>query len=321
MPVKQTVPVLITGASGYLGGRLADILRNQFDLTLAVRDPQSLSNIPAYQGLKSTNIDMADAQNFSSALEGIHTIIHLAAMNHQDCEADPEKADKINVQGTKALVDAAIKAKVSQFIYLSTIHVYGAPLKGNLTEECITRPTSVYARTHLEAESEILNAHHDGKIRGIILRLANSLGPPVHPGIKAWNLVSNDLCRQAVVDKKMALKSSGLQERNFVSISFLAQTIEKLLQTSNASDGPIFNVGSSENISIWNLAQWIQERCNHVMGYKPELSRPPISSQDSHNEISFIFDISKLARIAGTDSKQHLQTEIDATLRFCKEMY
>ena len=263
---------------------------------------------------------MEQPSSFSSSLAKIDIVIHLAAMNHQDCEKNPEQAQRINVDRTQDLIAAAIQAQVSRFLYMSTIHVYGTPLPALINENTIPHPKSIYAKTHFDAEQKLLQAHDTGKIQALIIRLANAMGAPAHPEIHAWGLLVNDLCRQATQNRKMTLNSSGNQERNFVSISFLTHAVQELLkQPQLIGPNPVFNVGGPQNFTIWEVAKMIQSRCSSVLGYTPELTRPLDKNDDQKSQGHFEYDIRKIESIAGTDSLLEIEREIDQTLIFCKE--
>jgi UDP-glucose 4-epimerase len=312
--------VLITGATGYLAGRIAYSLHKDFDITLGSRNLAMLKNVEVFQGFSLTALDMANESSFATALKNIDIVIHLAAMNHQDCEKNPELARHINVTQTQKLINAALANQVKKFLYLSTIHVYGTPFPEAMCETSPTHPQSVYAKTHLEAEGILRQAHATGKIQALILRLANALGAPMHQQVPAWGLVANDLCLQAVKHRKMVLKSIGNQERNFVSISYLGRAINSLFKATfpDEDSDPIFNVGGQINLTIWQLAQKIQERCQILFGYRPDLTRPSAERQDQNNQNHFEFDCRKLQKIAGEEALDELDQEIDQTLKFCK---
>jgi UDP-glucose 4-epimerase len=311
--------ILITGATGYLAGRIYQSLKNEFEITLGARETERLKNIKAYQGAKLARVDMQNPETFKTAVAGMDMVIHLAALNHQDCEKDPILAKVINVDRTNDIAKAANAAGVSTFVYMSTIHVYGTPLLGKLCEQTIPHPQNVYAKTHLAAEL-ILKQSTD-PMKTIVIRLANAIGAPVHRDVPVWALVTNDLCLQAVQDRRMILKSTGLQERNFVSIQFLTQALKTLLdRLPELPQQSTFNVGGPENFTVWDLAQLIQKRCQAVFGYTPDLTRPAPKAEDLANPKTFVFDCHQIEKWTGPEPLSAIEHEIDETLRFCKQM-
>jgi UDP-glucose 4-epimerase len=314
--------VLITGATGYLAGRIGLHLREDYLVILGSRRTETLKNVEAFQGLQFARFDIDDPQSFPLALKDVDAVIHLAALNHQDCEKDPTRAQRINVTRVGELVNASIQQGVKNFIYMSTIHLYGTPFPAYMDESTQPQAKTIYAKTHLDAESFVINAHQAGKFHGTVFRLANAMGAPAHADVQAWNLVVNDLSRQAAQSRRMVLNSTGEQERNFISMNYLTQVMATFLKNPPASSEttPIYNLGGGGNLTIWHLAQEIQKRCQTVLGYTPELSRPTPAPGAANSQDHFEFNCTKLIQKAGADGWPRLVEEIDRTLMFCKEM-
>lgn len=304
--------VLVTGANGHLGGRLVRALsEGGHEVRLGMRKKTPLQNRP------QVLIDLEMGKDFKEALQGVETIIHLAALNAQDCEKDPQRAELINVSGTQHLVDSAKAAGVENMIYFSTIHVYGTPLSGNLSESAHVQPANVYAKTHYEAEKICLGFADLGARRALCLRLSNSLGAPVHPAVNTWMLIANDLCKQAVTQGKIELKSSGEQLRNFVAISEIERFLLAALKMPELPQG-IFNFGSPYTISIWNLAQLIQKKAEKILGQKIPLTRPEPKAGDQGT--SFEFPLTKINEL-NFKLGPELGGEIENLLLQCRQWF
>ncbi len=145
--------VLVTGGLGYLGGRILGHLEasGKYDLRVSTRCPPE--DRPAWTGsIQVVQADLLVEDALAGLLDGVDVVLHLAAMNARDCAADPERARMVNVVGTGKLLAAAEKAGVRRFVYVSTAHVYGAPLLGEISEETVPRPVHPYAITHRAAE-------------------------------------------------------------------------------------------------------------------------------------------------------------------------
>ena len=110
--------ILITGAFGYLGGRVSSFFSSisEYEIILAstraVKTPSSLKNIKVIQ------INWKDEESISNACTNIDVIIHAAGMNAQDCKINPEEALNVNGIYTAKLVKNAISHKVKKIIYL-----------------------------------------------------------------------------------------------------------------------------------------------------------------------------------------------------------
>lgn len=308
--------VLITGGFGYLGGRIAAELAN--DSGRAVRlGSRKIQAAPDWLPQAETvALDVLEAGSLSAAMADVQAVVHLAAMNENECVANPGGAVQINTLGTFNALQAAIDAGVKRFIYFSTAHVYGAPLVGNITEQTLPRPIHPYAITHHAAEDFVLAAHDQKKIIGIVVRLSNGFGAPTHPEVDRWTLLVNDLCRQAVQNRKLVLRSSGLQQRDFITLTDVGRAMRHLLELrqTDCEDG-LFNLGGDNSISVWDMAQKIAQRCKMTLGYLPNIERPAPQSGEQVDSLNF--HSGKLQK-TGFKLLGNLDEEIDRTLLVCK---
>lgn len=309
--------ILITGAMGYLGGRIARDLAqlSGYELRLASRLPQAVLPDWLSRGeLVSLNVD--DPRACEAACEGVDVVVHLAALNEIDCAADPIAAALVNGVGTWRLVQAALHRKVPEFIFFSTAHVYGQPLAGVITEETVPRPAHPYASTHQFGEAAVLEAHDKGRMTGIVLRLSNGVGAPANPQVNRWTLLANDLCRQAVVQHQLTLRSSGLALRDFIPISDICLGVRHVLglDRSVIGDG-LFNLGAGKSVSVLDMATLVAERCNRVLGFQPAIHRPAPGPDEQVLPLDYRVDKFRATGFAPAGS---MEDEIDATLRLCQ---
>ena len=258
----------------------------------------------------------AEAQ-LVGACEGVDAIVHLAAMNAQACAADPVTALVVNSVGTARLLRAAQWVGVRRFIYVSTGHIYGAPLSGTIDQATLPRPVHPYAISHRAAEDCVLAARNQGLVDGLVLRLSNGFGVPADVGVDAWMLLVNDLCRQAVIQGALTLATSGVQLRDFITLTDVGRGIEFMLGLEDWGDG-LFNIGGEMVLSIYAMAERIARCCDPVLGYTPEIRRPAPSQGESLEPLAYRID--KL-KATGFRLASPVDEEIDATLRVCEEAF
>src|SRR5262249_51271212 len=217
--------------------------------------------------VEATVVDWNNRNSLDAACRAQDMVVHLAAMNEQDCERDPVLALKSNGIATLTLLQAAQSAGVRRFVYLSTSKVFGANPTGTIDESSVPRPKNHYAITHRLAEDYVVSAHNNGQLQGIVLRLSNSLGAPADPNVNAWMLIANDLCRQAATTKRIGLKSSGLAWRNFIAMADTVSAVRHALKMSPEllSDG-LFHLGGPQCLRIWDLALCIARRADKMFG-------------------------------------------------------
>ncbi|MHB1128774.1 MAG: NAD-dependent epimerase/dehydratase family protein [Ilumatobacteraceae bacterium] len=311
--------ILLTGGFGNLGGRLAAYFHQQqvFSIRLGSRTERNAP--PWAPDAQTTRLDVLDIASLNMSLSDVDIVVHLAAMNDIECANDPGLAQAVNVEGTRNLLESSITAGVSRIIYLSTAHVYGAPLVGRIDESTIPHPQHPYGVTHLAAEHLIQKVHDGGQITGVRIRSANGFGAPMDPVVNIWHILVNDLCRQATEHGTLTLKSHGNQERNFVPLHDVCTAISHLinLDPQCVGDG-LFNLGHKDSTSVWNMTQLIATRCEAVLGFSPPIIRPPAEPHEKPQSLDFRSD--KL-RTTGFVPRGDLDAEIDELLTFCSREF
>lgn len=301
--------VLITGGSGYLGGRIATHLEQ---LGYQVRVGKSVkSNSNGFP------IDFTDDHSINSACDGISSIIHLAAMNAQSCNDNPEKALLINSLGTLKLLKAAKKNKISKFLYFSTAHIYGSPLIGEINEESLPRPLHPYSITHRVAEDYVMEEACQHGLSASVFRLTNAIGSPITPQANCWILVANDLCRQAVINNSIKVHSNKFLQRDFIPISSICSVVSSSLN-SNVLDGEIVNLSSGIAITLQSLAVLIADRSEVVLGFRPHINFLNNSIETDTERL--IISNSKLSDL-GFKIDNNLSDEIDQLLLNCNKWF
>ena len=311
----MTQRMLITGGFGYIGGRLAQELAVQPDVEtlLGTRTAQAPPDWLHNASVAITCWD--DLQSLRKACAGADTVLHLAAMNEIDSERDPVGALEINGVATARLLEAAKAENVKRFVYFSTAHVYSSPLVGCIDETTCSRPRHPYSTSHRAAEDLVLTVHDKGLLTGVVMRVSNSFGAPAHIGVNRWTLLVNDLCKQAVNTGKLRLRSSGLQKRDFITLTDVCRAAAHLLGLSREklNDG-IFNVGGAWNPTVLEMATLVKKRCKLVLGFSPEIMRPDPQSDEMSLPLDYRID--KLLSTGFHLTSNH-EEEIDATLRMC----
>lgn len=315
--------VLITGASGYLGGRIARFLGSSvvWKPVLGLRSRGHSGRALEEETFDRVFFDLANDVSIRDAAGSVASVVHLAALNHKDCEADPGRALQCNVDAVDRLLSSAVANGVKTFLYFSTVHVYGTPLMGELGEDKIPDPQSVYARTHKEAEDIVVDYHRRGDIQGVIFRLSNALGAPAHKDVNAWMLIANDLCRQAVVERHLTLASDGTPVRNFVAMSDVVKAVLHGLEhlPDNRDSFPVYNLAGGESVSMLGIAQIVQREAKEILGTDIGITL----GQARPGQVpapTFRIPTSKLER-TGWSAKGALEQEIRETLAFCAETF
>jgi UDP-glucose 4-epimerase len=308
--------ILITGGFGFVGGRMAQRMNSAgHEVLLGSRHAAPVAGwLP---GAPIVRTPWDDPAALEQLCRGVDLLIHAAGMNAQDCSADPVAALEFNGLATARLVAATKNSDIKRVIYLSTAHVYSNPLDGRIDEDTCPRNLHPYATSHLAGENAVLDLRSGAPCDRIVLRLSNIFGAPVTRDVNCWMLLVNDLCRQAVTSKKMVLRSGGLQQRDFIPMDAFVKTVdEQFANGSGTGLSGVFNVGSGLSLSVLQMAQKIQKRCQIILGFEPALETQPGSAQTEKN--FFLEYLSKRLTKIETPS---MDAEIDGLLRFCKSAF
>jgi UDP-glucose 4-epimerase len=304
--------ILVTGGMGLVGGRVAQALADRGDdVVLGSRHAQVP---PAWLAAADVvGMDWLSKDSLLSACDGVDAIVHLAAMNDAECLRDPVAALEVNAVNTARLVEAAKKTGVRRLVYFSTAHIYGSPLAGHIDEASLPRCKHPYATSHRAAEDVVLAA--SDKLTSIVLRLSNGFGRPAHASVNSWMLLVNDLCRQAITQGSMTLRSSGLQRRDFVTLHDVGRVVSHMLGLPDAIIGNgIFNVGGGKSMRVIDMAEMIQSRCTALLGFTPEINRPEPNPGENNPDLAYKID--KLLA-SGFTLNGSFQAEIDGILMMC----
>ncbi len=314
--------ILITGGLGYVGGRVANFLKEKEPHTHIFLTTRNINRKLPKWTEKFTILEMniLDESSIANCLKGkdIDIIIHLAALNEIDSMKNPKLALEVNTKGTYRLLDLANKKGIKNFIYFSTSHVYGEVLKSIITEETPTKPFHPYAVTHRAAEDFVNYFKHYCGMKTLIFRLSNGYGYPMHKEVNRWTLVFNDLCKQVVTGGKILLKSSGKQYRDFISLHDVARAVHHfvVIIPDRWRDG-LYNLGGNCSMSVLEVAQKISDI--YRLKYKKEI-KIKTKQNDSNLIVSkpVKYDIEKLIG-TGFTLKGDMFYEIDKTMDLCKE--
>lgn len=312
--------VLITGGLGYVGGRMAvhlNSVRPEMHLRIMTRRPAE--QWPEWAGgMDVVNADVLDSPSLNAALEDVGTVVHLAAIDENDCIRDPDLALEVNGRGTYLLLQACQEQNVKRIIYFSTFHVYGPGAVQPITELTATRPVHPYAFTHRLAEDYVNWFRLRDKMETMIVRLSNGFGYPADTLTDRWTLVFNDMCTQAIGSGEVRLRSKGTQHRDFVTLGDVARGTEHLLSLGGSQWGDgLLNFGGDCSLSIYQAAEQVAAAYQEMYG--KELPIRLGDADDSAEAGPVQFSIDKLKK-TGFTLMGDISGEVKGTLSVCQEL-
>jgi UDP-glucose 4-epimerase len=258
--------VLITGGAGFIGSHLADAYLQRGD-EVTVIDDLSTGTIDNIQHLKSNpkfhyTIDSVHNQPVTAELvDQCDVVFHLAAaVGVKLIVESPVRTIETNVRGTEVVLALANK-KQKRVLVASTSEVYGlsadVPFKedGNLVMGATTKGRWSYACSKAIDEFLALAYWREKKLPTTIVRLFNTVGPRQ---TGRYGMVIPTFVKQALAGRPITVYGDGKQTRCFGYVGDVVGALIKLMDTTD-SVGQVFNIGSTEEISILQLAEKIKE--------------------------------------------------------------
>lgn len=254
MPAER---VLVTGASGFVGPHVVARLRTE---GYAVRVAQRC-DAPVAEGVERVVTgDLAESIDWRTALTGISHVVHLAGLAHAGPGLDEALYRRINTQATLELAQAAQRAGVRRFVYLSSIKAQiGDVDSTRLSEADEPRPGDAYGRSKLAAEQGLAALDLDW----VSLRPVLVYGP----GVKA-NMAA--LLRLAQLPLPLPL-GSLTAPRSLLAVENLAEAVAFAL-TPSCPARRSFIVSDPEPLSVAEMIAAMREG----MGRRPGLVPVPV---------------------------------------------
>jgi nucleoside-diphosphate-sugar epimerase len=246
--------LIITGATGFIGSRLALLAhRLGLDVVGAGRELSPIETERANE-LRAAGVRLAigklqEPEYARQLVAGGTAIIHLAAAQHES-EMPAAYFRDVNVLGTRVLLEAARDQGVRRFVYGSSIGVYGASVEGVLDETSALRPDNIYTRTKFEAEEVV--ASFAQCLETSIVRISETYGPSDFRLLKLFRAIDRG---------HFVVLGSGLNRRQCLHVSDLTRALLLIAQHPNAT-GQTFVIAGAQSMTTNEMVQTIAAALN-----------------------------------------------------------
>lgn len=302
--------VLITGGAGFIGTHLAERLCDNNMVIIfdnLRRDSLSETQLRSHPNVEVIEGDVLDLGRVKSVLDGVDTVIHLAAIaGVSSYYAEPVKTLRVNIIGTANVIESAVQVGVRTFVYLSSSEIFG-PNALDTDEEsaCCLGPVSdrrwVYGTSKLAGEHLILRHGEEYGIDCSVLRPFNVYGPRQ----TGEGAIAN-FCAAAVQGKPLMVYGDGSAIRAWCYITDMVDAVVKVLCLPG-SVGHVFNIGNpNESLTTIELARRISGLVGGV-----EIQLVPTQRAEVHARIP---TIEKARRTLGYEPKMGLDEGLKLTL-------
>ena len=267
---------LITGGAGFIGSHLAEALVARGDHVIILDNLSTgrSENLAEIAGdVELIHGSVLDALLVDEFVPRSDVVIHLAAaVGVRLIVEQPLRSLITNIRGSENLLEAAHRYR-RKILIASTSEIYGKNQRASFREiddQVLGSPSvSRWSYSTSKAVDEILAFayHRERQLPTVIVRLFNTVGPRQ---TGAYGMVLPRLVEQALRDNALTVHGDGRQTRCFCHVSDVVAAMLLLLDEPKA-EGDVFNIGSSEEVSILELAK----RVIGATGSRSEISLVP----------------------------------------------
>jgi dTDP-glucose 4,6-dehydratase len=307
--------LVITGAAGFIGSRLAERSLDEAErlgfqsivlldaLTYSGRR-ENMDAVLRDSRVTFVHASINDAEMVDEVLAGAHTVLHLAAESHVDRSIQGAQPFFItNVLGTQQLLESSRRGGVSKFVHVSTDEVYGSIDEGSWREDHILEPNSPYSASKAGSDLAALAYHTTFGLDVRVTRCSNNYGPRQYPEKVIPLFVSN-----LIDGMKVPLYGDGLNVRDWLHVDDHCQGILKVLEGGRS--GEIYNIGGGTELTNYEITLKLLELC----GASTDMIEP-VADRLGHDR-RYSVDCTKISTELGYQPLIPFEAGLEATVRW-----
>ncbi|HXI49854.1 MAG TPA: NAD-dependent epimerase/dehydratase family protein [Candidatus Saccharimonadales bacterium] len=314
--MNQDPLVLVTGGAGFIGSHLVERLLADGKHVVVIDDfstgsKANLQHLAAHPRLRLLASRVSRCEELPQLASGAESIYHLAAtVGVERVLESPLRAIETNLRETEAVLQAAAASR-TRVLVASSSEVYGKSDKALLSEDDDlligppTQPRWSYACSKLMDEFLALAFRREQGLPAVIVRLFNTVGPRQSG---RYGMVLPRFVAAARANQRLRVFGDGTQTRCFCDVGDVVEALVRLQRVPEAS-GEVVNVGSTEEVSIHDLALRVIEALGSTSSveFVPYhlAYRGPFEDLRRRRP-----DVSKLAALTGFKPKTSLRTVI-----------
>lgn len=314
--------ILITGGAGFIGSHLAErLLKDGHQVhvidNLSTGKLENMETFKDHPNFKYTIGSILNRELLENLVSKCEQIYHLAAaVGVKYIIENPLLSLKTNIVGTDNVLELANKYKCKVLI-TSTSEVYGKSdkLPFNETADRLMGPTQIsrwgYATSKAVDEFYGQAFYREKKLPVVIARCFNTVGPRQ---TGQYGMVLPKFVKAALLDQPIIIYGSGKQTRCFADVLDVVEAF-LCLMAEKKCEGEIFNVGTTEAISIEELAQKVREMCGSKS--KIEFMKYEDAYEEGFEDMMHRMpDISKIKEFIGYEPKIKLDEIIKRMIEY-----
>jgi UDP-glucose 4-epimerase len=311
---------LVTGGAGFIGSHLVDRLLDRGDHVTILDDlstglRENVAHRTLHPRFRAYFDTVLNAEIVAQLVSESDVVLHLAAAVGVKYIIDnPLHSLRVNVRGTENVLEAA-EGRRTKVVLFSTSEIYGksTDVPFRETDDRLLGPTTIHRWSYATAKAldEILTlAYHEERgVPAVIVRCFNTCGPRQRG---RYGMVVPRFVQQSIAGKPITVYGDGTQTRCFASVHDIVDGVVALLDSEDAV-GEIFNIGSSEEVSILSLAERVRNltESKSVIEFIPYNEAYEEGFEDMARRVP---DLEKIGRFVGYRPKRTLDDILQSVI-------
>lgn len=297
---------LITGGLGFIGNELARQLAGGEEIVILDNRNRVAPRIDDLARIPVREVDLVDHEQVAKVLAELRprVVFHLAAIHFiPECNADPARTLRVNVESTMSLLRACKDAEVEHVLFASSGAVY-ADSPRELSELSLIEPVDIYGWSKWFAEELCRWFSARENLRITICRFFNNFGP------RETNAhIIPEIIHQLRDGDRLRLGNTSTR-RDYIHVSDTAQALRRLANNGPRSHRTI-NVAGGQHASVDELIQMIGE----LLKRKLEVVHVPDRFRPADKQVQ-VADITLLSQLTGWRPSTSLRDGLEDLLRF-----
>lgn len=268
--------VIVTGANGFIGVHtIKGLLDGGYNVEAVDVRTERLKEFSNNEHFQVNEMNILD-EDFKKLIEIGDKVLHLAAIARFDtAEANPQRAVRVNVEGTLNIIQACIEKKANRLVYSSTGSVYSLSAPVPIREDAPRNPSSLYGLTKKMAEDWIM--FYGNQLPHVILRYGYIYGKG-----KNWGAVGAFL--KKLSNNEQPAVFGGDQTNDFVYVKDVVKA--NLLALETVYTNQAYNIGTGRATSIRDVCEYCIKAMKSDLKMKIEPAR-------TFDYPIFVYDISR----------------------------
>ncbi len=314
--------ILVTGFRGYVGSSLAQLI-SEFDCNLTLLDVVSLGWCPSSSeaNIEVVQGDVTEPNTWSSVLEGVDCVFHLAALEYDRSNFDVIKDWKINALSVLNLVEACRVSGIRpKIVFASSANIFGAVDELPVNENTRDNPASLWSVHKLTAENYLRTYAQRYGVGSIVLRLPNVYGASACLSVADRAIVNNAII-QALAGKAIRVFRNSGCKRDYMYVGDVAMALlSASICESMPQKGEFYVIGGESVMTFEDLWNIIANKVGAVTGKRVSVEQDKSVTLEPLDMRDFVADTSKFCGLTGWTPKVLLEKGIEETIDAFKNM-